>query len=63
VTASHGTFVFDKPAGSESAEVIMPDGRKERPNFVVRGKRRSIKFRSIKFQPITLSIKRVVETQ
>lgn len=42
VTASHGTFVFDKPAGSESAEVIMPDGRKERPNFVVRGKRRSM---------------------
>ncbi|MFA0568352.1 DUF4198 domain-containing protein [Vibrio kagoshimensis] len=42
VTASHGTFVFDKPAGSESAQIIMPDGRKERPNFVVRGKRRSI---------------------
>ncbi|MFC1503510.1 DUF4198 domain-containing protein [Pseudomonadota bacterium] len=42
VTASHGTFVFDKPAGSESAEVVMPDGRKERPNFVIRGKRRSI---------------------
>ncbi|OEE69580.1 DUF4198 domain-containing protein, partial [Vibrio genomosp. F6] len=42
VTASHGSFVFDKPAGSESAQVIMPDGRKERPNFVIRGKRRSI---------------------
>ncbi len=42
VTASHGTFVFDKPAGSESAQVVMPDGRKERPNFVIRGKRRSI---------------------
>jgi uncharacterized GH25 family protein len=42
VTASHGTFVFDKPAGSEFAQVIMPDGRKERPNFVIRGKRRSI---------------------
>ncbi|CDT66876.1 ABC-type Co2+ transport system, periplasmic component [Vibrio coralliirubri] len=42
VTASHGTFVFDKPAGSENARVIMPDGRNERPNFVVRGKRRSI---------------------
>ncbi|MDX1303514.1 DUF4198 domain-containing protein [Photobacterium sp.] len=42
VTASHGTFVFDKPAGSESAVVVMPDGRKERPNFVIRGKRRSI---------------------
>ncbi|APP08578.1 DUF4198 domain-containing protein [Vibrio harveyi] len=42
VTASHGTFVFDKPAGSDQAFVIMPDGRSERPNFVVRGKRRSI---------------------
>ncbi|PTQ04415.1 DUF4198 domain-containing protein [Vibrio sp. ZF 223] len=42
VTASHGTFVFDKPAGSENAHVIMPDGRSERPNFVIRGKRRSI---------------------
>ncbi|WP_440886603.1 DUF4198 domain-containing protein [Vibrio campbellii] len=42
VTASHGTFVFDKPAGSEQAFVIMPDGRSERPNFVVRGKRRSM---------------------
>ncbi|KGR36648.1 cobalt ABC transporter substrate-binding protein [Vibrio campbellii] len=42
VTASHGTFVFDKPAGSEQAFVIMPDGRPERPNFVVRGKRRSM---------------------
>jgi uncharacterized GH25 family protein len=42
VTASQGTFVFDKPAGSEFAQVIMPDGRKERPNFVIRGKRRSI---------------------
>ncbi|WP_038174869.1 MULTISPECIES: DUF4198 domain-containing protein [Vibrio] len=42
VTASHGTFVFDKPAGSEQAFVMMPDGRSERPNFVVRGKRRSM---------------------
>ncbi|CAH7343293.1 putative exported protein [Vibrio chagasii] len=42
VTASHGTFVFDKPAGSENAHVIMPDGRSERDNFVIRGKRRSI---------------------
>lgn len=42
VTASHGTFVFDKPAGSETAQVVMPDGRKERPNFVIRGKRRSM---------------------
>ena len=37
VTASHGTFVFDKPAGSEFAQVFMPDGRKECPNFVIRG--------------------------
>ena len=36
VTASHGTFVFDKPAGSDQAFVVMPDGRSERPNFVVR---------------------------
>ena len=42
VTASHGTFVFDKPAGSDQAFVIMPDGRSERPNFVVRGNRRSM---------------------
>lgn len=42
VTASHGTFVFDKPAGSETAQVVMPDGRKERPDFVLRGKRRSV---------------------
>ncbi|WP_282175060.1 DUF4198 domain-containing protein [Vibrio diabolicus] len=42
VTASHGTFVFDKPAGSDQAFVMMPDGRSERPNFVVRGKRRSM---------------------
>ena len=42
VTASHGTFVFDKPAGSDQAFVVMPDGRSERPNVVVRGKRRSM---------------------
>lgn len=42
VTASHGTFVFDKPAGSDQAFVVMPDGRSERPNFVVRSKRRSM---------------------
>ena len=42
VTASHGTFVMDKPAGSETAQVVMPDGRKERPDFVLRGKRRSV---------------------
>ncbi|TEW54591.1 DUF4198 domain-containing protein [Psychromonas sp. RZ22] len=42
VTAANATFVFDKPAGSENARIIMPDGRKERPNFVLRGKRRSV---------------------
>ncbi|GLS91886.1 nickel transporter [Psychromonas marina] len=42
VTASHGVFVFDKPAGSETAQIIMPDGRKQRPDFVLRGKRRSV---------------------
>jgi len=42
VTASHGTFVLDKPAGSETAQIVMPDGRQERPDFVLRGKRRSV---------------------
>ncbi|MGF1698716.1 DUF4198 domain-containing protein [Photobacterium makurazakiensis] len=42
VTASHGTFVFDKPAGAETGEIIMPDGRVERPTYVTRGKRRSV---------------------
>ncbi|MCP4325062.1 MAG: DUF4198 domain-containing protein [Psychromonas sp.] len=42
VTASHGTFVFDKPAGSQNALVIMPDGSSERPNFTITGKRRSM---------------------
>ena len=42
VTASHGTFVMDKPAGSESATIVMPDGHKERPDFVLRGQRRSV---------------------
>jgi len=42
VTASNGTFVMDKPAGSETAEILMPDGHKERPDFVLRGKRRSV---------------------
>ncbi|MCD9475256.1 DUF4198 domain-containing protein [Photobacterium phosphoreum] len=42
VTASHGTFIYDKPASTETAEVIMPDGRAERPNFTIRGKRRAI---------------------
>jgi hypothetical protein len=42
VTASNGTFVMDKPAGSETAEVLMPDGHKERPDFVLRGQRRSV---------------------
>lgn len=42
VTASHGTFVFDKPAGSQNASITMPDGRSERPNFTLTGKRRSV---------------------
>jgi len=42
VTASHGTFVFDKPAGSQNASIIMPDGRSEYPNFTLTGKRRSM---------------------
>jgi len=42
VTASHGTFVMDKPAGSETARIVMPDGHQERPDFVLRGKRRSV---------------------
>lgn len=42
VTASHGTFVFDKPAGAERALIYLPDGKKERPNYVIRGKRRSV---------------------
>lgn len=42
VTAANATFVFDKPAGAESTLITMPDGRKEWPNFVLRGKRRSV---------------------
>ncbi|MGF1727872.1 DUF4198 domain-containing protein [Photobacterium nomapromontoriensis] len=42
VTASHGTFVFDKPAGSETGEIIMPDGRVQYPSYVTKGKRRSV---------------------
>ncbi|MGF1718360.1 DUF4198 domain-containing protein [Photobacterium chitinilyticum] len=42
VTASHGTFVFDKPAGSETGQIIMPDGRIQYPSYVTKGKRRSI---------------------
>ncbi|WP_413694164.1 DUF4198 domain-containing protein [Psychromonas sp. KJ10-2] len=42
VTASHGTFVLDKPAGAENARIVMPDGRQERPDAVLRGKRRSV---------------------
>lgn len=42
VTAGNATFAFDKPAGAETAQVTMPDGRQERPNFVLRGKRRSV---------------------
>lgn len=42
VTASHGTFVFDKPASIETTQVVMPDGRIAYPNFTIRGKRRAI---------------------
>ncbi|RBW47990.1 DUF4198 domain-containing protein [Psychromonas sp. B3M02] len=42
ITASHGTFVLDKPAGAENARIVMPDGRQERPDAVLRGKRRSV---------------------
>ncbi|RJG47751.1 DUF4198 domain-containing protein [Motilimonas pumila] len=42
VTASHGTFVADKPASAEGTYVLMPDGRKERPAYTVKGKRRSV---------------------
>ncbi|WP_305842933.1 DUF4198 domain-containing protein [Photobacterium leiognathi] len=42
VTASHGTFVYDKPASIETTQVIMPDGRMTNPNFTIRGKRRAI---------------------
>lgn len=42
VTASHGTFVFDKPAGSETGQIVMPDGRIQYPSYVTKGKRRSI---------------------
>jgi len=42
LTAANSTFVFDKPANAVGARVIMPDGRKERPNFTVTGKRRSV---------------------
>ncbi|MEI6897888.1 MAG: DUF4198 domain-containing protein [Psychromonas sp.] len=42
VTAANATFVFDKPASADMARVVMPDGRQERPGFVLRGKRRSV---------------------
>lgn len=42
VTAANSTFVFDKPASAETAQVTLPDGVKERPNFVLKGKRRSV---------------------
>ncbi|MCE2593218.1 DUF4198 domain-containing protein [Motilimonas cestriensis] len=42
VTASHGTFVMDKPASAESASIILPTGQVLRPDHVSRGKRRSV---------------------
>ncbi|PSX12353.1 DUF4198 domain-containing protein [Photobacterium angustum] len=42
VSASHSTFNFDKAPDSETARVMMPDGRELEPNNVTRGQRRSI---------------------
>ncbi|WP_375749568.1 DUF4198 domain-containing protein [Vibrio sp. HN007] len=42
VTASNGTFVFDKPASAEATYVLLPDGVKKRPDAVFKGKRRSV---------------------
>ncbi|MGL6259806.1 DUF4198 domain-containing protein [Vibrio sp. WXL103] len=42
VTASHGTFVFDKAASAHGATIVMPDGTSARPDHVLRGKRRSV---------------------
>ncbi|GAL17458.1 nikel transport family protein NikM [Vibrio maritimus] len=42
VTASHGTFVFDKAAPATNAYIVMPDGSTQRPDHVLRGKRRSV---------------------
>lgn len=42
VTAANATFVFDKPASADNARIVMPDGRQERPAFILKGKRRSV---------------------
>ncbi|MCL9776254.1 DUF4198 domain-containing protein [Vibrio methylphosphonaticus] len=42
VTASHTTFAVDKPAGALEAYVLTPSGKKERPDAVLKGKRRSV---------------------
>ena len=42
VTASHGTFVMDKPASAESALVLLPSGTIDTPDSVSRGQRRSV---------------------
>ncbi|SHH72746.1 DUF4198 domain-containing protein [Ferrimonas marina] len=42
VTASHGTFTFDKPASADSARIERPDGEQDRPDHVFKGKRRSV---------------------
>ncbi|USD67111.1 DUF4198 domain-containing protein [Vibrio sp. SCSIO 43136] len=42
VTASHGTFVFDKPASADSARIKLPNGETTRPDYVMKGKRRSV---------------------
>lgn len=40
-SASHGTFVFDKPLGLDSGVVITPSGQRERFAFVAKHKRKS----------------------
>lgn len=40
-SASHGTFVFDKPLGLDSGVVLTPSGKRERFAFIARHKRKS----------------------
>ncbi|WP_417801441.1 DUF4198 domain-containing protein [Vibrio europaeus] len=42
VSASHGTFVFDKPASADNARIALPNGELVRPDYVFKGKRRSV---------------------
>ncbi|QIZ78862.1 DUF4198 domain-containing protein [Ferrimonas lipolytica] len=41
-TASHTVFSVDKPASAHDAKIIMPSGATERPDFVLKGQRRSV---------------------